>query len=42
MPTRKKTSVRTHRRILAIDVGGTHVKFRVGPKGVSGKFVSGP
>jgi len=32
----------TPRRILVIDVGGTHVKFRVGASGRTGKFVSGP
>jgi polyphosphate glucokinase len=28
--------------ILVIDVGGTHVKFRVGPRGAIQKFCSGP
>jgi len=42
MPVRKKASVGKQRRILVLDVGGTHVKFSLGPKGVSGKFVSGP
>lgn len=32
----------TSRRILVLDVGGSHVKFRVGPKGRIAKFVSGP
>ena len=31
----------TPRRILVIDVGGTHVKFRVGARGGIGKFASG-
>jgi polyphosphate glucokinase len=30
------------RRILVIDVGGTHVKFRVGARGTIQKFDSGP
>jgi len=30
------------RRILVIDVGGTHVKFRVAPRGELFKFASGP
>jgi predicted NBD/HSP70 family sugar kinase len=30
------------RRILVIDVGGSHVKFRVGPKGKISRFESGP
>lgn len=29
-------------RVLVIDVGGTHVKYRVGPRGKVGKFDSGP
>jgi ROK family len=33
---------RTPRRILVIDVGGTHVKFRVDARGPELKFVSGP
>jgi polyphosphate glucokinase len=32
----------TPRRILVIDVGGTHVKFRVGARGTIQKFESGP
>ena len=42
MAARKKASVRAHRRILVIDVGGTHVKFRIGLRGAIGKFTSGP
>jgi polyphosphate glucokinase len=38
MATRKE---RAH-AILVIDVGGTHVKFRVGARGTIQKFVSGP
>lgn len=30
------------RRVLVVDVGGSHVKFRVGPQGRIAKFVSGP
>lgn len=33
---------RTPRRILVIDIGGTHVKFRIAPRGATGKFPSGP
>jgi polyphosphate glucokinase len=29
-------------RIMVIDIGGTHVKFRIGPKGKVFKFDSGP
>ncbi len=35
-------STRTPRRILVIDVGGTHVKFRVAGRGAIRKFASGP
>jgi predicted NBD/HSP70 family sugar kinase len=42
MAARKKTSLRTQRRILVVDVGGTHVKFRIGGKGAIGEFASGP
>ena len=30
------------RRILIVDVGGSHVKYRIGPRGKIGKFDSGP
>lgn len=33
---------RAPRRILVIDVGGTHVKFRVMPRGKIRRFISGP
>jgi predicted NBD/HSP70 family sugar kinase len=33
---------RTPGHILVLDVGGTHVKFRIGARGSSGEFVSGP
>lgn len=39
---KKATSPRTPRRILVIDVGGTHVKFRRDLRGPTGKFESGP
>ena len=42
MAARKKSSGRTRRRILVIDVGGTHVKFRIGLKGALGEVASGP
>lgn len=31
-----------HRRILVIDIGGSHVKFRMGPDGEVRRFASGP
>ena len=40
--TRKGSSSAAARHILVIDVGGTHVKFRVGARGTIQKFVSGP
>jgi polyphosphate glucokinase len=30
------------RRVLVIDVGGSHVKFRIGPRGAISRFDSGP
>lgn len=49
MATKKKAprssagrSDRAPRRILVLDVGGSHVKLRVGPRGNPRKFVSGP
>ena len=43
MPASKKTSVAgSARRILVVDVGGTHVKLRVGAHGEIEKFASGP
>jgi predicted NBD/HSP70 family sugar kinase len=38
MPARSKHP----RNILVIDIGGTHVKFRVGPRGAVHEFRSGP
>jgi polyphosphate glucokinase len=41
--SKKKTSVAgAARRVLVIDVGGTHVKLRVDAHGKTWKFVSGP
>jgi polyphosphate glucokinase len=40
--SRMATRNKTPRAILVIDVGGTHVKFRVGPRGAIQKFASGP
>jgi predicted NBD/HSP70 family sugar kinase len=43
MPSRRKQPLPgTPRRILVIDVGGTHVKFRIDAHANSQKFVSGP
>jgi polyphosphate glucokinase len=42
MPKQKSARRRTPRHILVLDVGGTHVKFRIGPRGVIQKFASGP
>lgn len=39
---RKVPGRRVPRRILVIDVGGTHVKFRIEPHGRTQKFESGP
>jgi predicted NBD/HSP70 family sugar kinase len=39
---RKVPGRRPPRRILVIDVGGTHVKFRIEPHGRAQKFDSGP
>ncbi|HYL02355.1 MAG TPA: ROK family protein [Steroidobacteraceae bacterium] len=40
--TRTAPGPRRPRRILVIDVGGTHIKFRVDARGDTGKFESGP
>lgn len=43
MPGQRTAAARrAPRRILVIDVGGTHIKFRVMPRGRTEKFVSGP
>jgi polyphosphate glucokinase len=39
---KRRPGSRSARRILVIDVGGTHVKFRVGGHGAIQKFPSGP
>src|SRR5579864_3096785 len=44
-PMRAKSKPRrapARRYILVIDVGGTHVKFRIGPRGAIHQFDSGP
>ena len=33
---------RRPRRVLVIDVGGSHIKFQIGLRGKVGKFISGP
>ena len=43
MPGKRTAAAkRAPRRILVIDVGGTHIKFRVMPHGRVAKFASGP
>src|SRR5579863_5998752 len=43
MPGKRTAAAkRAPRRILVIDVGGTHIKFRVMPRGRIAKFTSGP
>jgi predicted NBD/HSP70 family sugar kinase len=41
MPT-NISKARPARRVLVVDVGGSHVKFRVGPRGKIARFDSGP
>ena len=38
----KSAKSKAPRRILVIDVGGSHVKFRIGPRAKTVKFESGP
>jgi polyphosphate glucokinase len=38
----KKKGPAHRRRILVIDIGGEHVKFRIGPRGAVERFASGP
>jgi polyphosphate glucokinase len=38
----KKKGPAHRRRILVIDIGGEHVKFRIGPHGAVERFASGP
>jgi polyphosphate glucokinase len=44
MPARRKKppTRKAPRRILVLDIGGSHVKFSIGARGSSEKFVSGP
>jgi len=34
--------MKTPKRVLVIDVGGSHIKFRIGPRGAIDRFDSGP
>src|SRR5579872_7263943 len=40
--TKKRKSQKTKRRILVVDVGGTHVKFEIGGRSERREFQSGP
>ena len=42
MKTSRSSKAKLPRRVLVIDVGGSHVKFRVGPRGRINRFDSGP
>jgi polyphosphate glucokinase len=42
MKTSRSSKATLPRRVLVIDVGGSHVKFRVGPRGTISRFDSGP
>ncbi|HVO46852.1 MAG TPA: ROK family protein [Steroidobacteraceae bacterium] len=42
MAAGKRSRWRAPRRVLVIDIGGSHVKFRVGPRGRADRFESGP
>jgi predicted NBD/HSP70 family sugar kinase len=42
MPSSHRPRRSVPRHILVADVGGTHVKFRIGPRGSVQKFLSGP
>jgi predicted NBD/HSP70 family sugar kinase len=42
MRAKSKAGRPAARHVLVVDVGGAHVKFRIGPRGVIQKFVSGP
>ncbi len=42
MPAKRRATARAARRVLVVDVGGTHVKFRVAPRGLIREFASGP
>ena len=39
---RMRPKSKASRRVLVIDVGGSHVKFRIGARGRIQKFASGP
>ena len=39
---RRNSRVKAPRRVLVIDVGGSHVKYRIGPRGKINRFDSGP
>jgi predicted NBD/HSP70 family sugar kinase len=42
MRAKRKGPAAHPRRILVVDIGGEHVKFRIGPHGAIERFVSGP
>ena len=42
MKTSRSSKAKLPRRVLVIDVGGSHVKFRIGPRGRINRFDSGP
>src|SRR6202022_902975 len=42
MKTSGSTKAKLPRRVLVIDVGGSHVKFRIGAQGKVNRFDSGP
>ena len=42
MPARRTSAAVQPRHILVVDIGGTHVKFRVGNRGAIQKFETGP
>ena len=42
MKTSGSSKAKLRRRVLVIDVGGSHVKFRIGPRGRINRFDSGP
>ena len=42
MKTSGSSKAKLPRRVLVIDVGGSHVKFRIGPRGRINRFDSGP
>jgi polyphosphate glucokinase len=38
----RNSKAKVSRRVLVIDIGGSHVKFRIGPRGKISRFDSGP